>query len=282
MPGQLPRFAVHLAALRMTAGDPTIAAIARRAGCATGTVSGALRGTTVPSTDMGTRIVEALGGRADDEWEAMLAEARTGRVRPWWRRLLRPPLPLLVVTLLAVVAGAVTLVLVLRDDQASEPQVPAATTRYALYRSVNAGEQVVGPPYVIRPGSDPPPNEYEMVVELGLAPAPQPGAPIPGTLQVHDFFCTGNGRLEPCGGVYRSHYFTTAEFAPPLWPTPARSIGPIARFYAPDPTGTCRAGQVAVHRFERPLPSGSRHFAAGIEAPGAGWQQTENLGCVVR
>jgi transcriptional regulator with XRE-family HTH domain len=70
------RPANYLNSIRVEAGNPTLEAIARSAGCAKSSVSQILNGAKIPSNELGDQILRALGNEPDHEWHEMLAAAR--------------------------------------------------------------------------------------------------------------------------------------------------------------------------------------------------------------
>ncbi|MGH3976042.1 MAG: hypothetical protein ACRDS9_22345 [Pseudonocardiaceae bacterium] len=178
-----------------------------------------------------------------------------------WLELIFPTVSLLAVAATIVFGSAVF-----------SGNLPLASVLYQTYLSKNDDAAVV-----LRPHSNPPPNEYKVKTTLGY------GYPvdvdISETHLVYDYFCTGRGSEYPCGGVRRSHFYTKDPHAASPWPKAADEVKPVARLLDADPDGQCpNDDDVAIYRFTSKTFTGATFFDVAVRMDG--WDRSELLGCL--
>ncbi|MGH3789125.1 MAG: hypothetical protein ACRDRG_21805 [Pseudonocardiaceae bacterium] len=175
-----------------------------------------------------------------------------------WLGLIFPAVSLLAVAATIVFGSAVF-----------SGNLPLASVLYQTYLSKNEDAAVV-----LRPHSNPPPNEYKVKTTLGY------GYPvdvdISETHLVYDYFCRGSESA--CGGVQRSHFYTKDPHAASPWKE-TREVKPVARLLDADPDGQCpNDDDVAIYRFTSKTFTGATFFDVAVRMDG--WDRSELLGCL--
>lgn len=138
----------------------------------------------------------------------------------------------------------------------------------------------LGPPIVLRAMAQSPTEEYRVRETLGLG-YPVDATTIPGTHLVYDHFCRGGDSDELCGGVRRSHFYSTNQNARPNSWIPMSPVEPVARFLNADSDGECpEEASIAIYSFKKEGANEAELFDVAERAADGSWERVDLLGCL--